>query len=105
MLLTRPMPDTKRNKTARQRFKQTMRKSRSSAIAIATAVLVAAAAGYFVVDQIHRDRARAAAASAAPAGVPVTAEIARLQDMPIYVRGIGTVQAYRSVTIKTRVDG
>ena len=36
---------------------------------------------------------------------PVTAGTATAQDMPVYVRGIGTVQAYNNVTVKSRVDG
>jgi multidrug efflux system membrane fusion protein len=40
-----------------------------------------------------------------PAPVPVTAELARVQDMPIYQLGLGAVQAYNTVTIKVRVDG
>ncbi len=37
--------------------------------------------------------------------VPVIAELAKAQDVPVYVRGLGTVQAYNTVTIKSRVDG
>jgi multidrug efflux system membrane fusion protein len=40
----------------------------------------------------------------APA-VPVSATPARRQDVPIYLTGLGTVQAYNSVLIKSRVDG
>ncbi|MGZ3341793.1 MAG: efflux RND transporter periplasmic adaptor subunit [Reyranella sp.] len=61
-------------------------------------------AGYIVIDQMGRDRARAAAARPAPA-IPVTVATAETKDVPIIVRGIGTVQAYKSVIIKTRVDG
>ena len=61
-------------------------------------------AGYIVIDQMGRDRARAAAARPAPA-IPVTVATAETKDVPIIVRGIGTVQAYKSVVIKTRVDG
>jgi multidrug efflux system membrane fusion protein len=83
-----------------------MAKVRKSGVAIAaTALLAVAVAGYFFIDQASRDKARAAAASAAPAGIPVTVGIARNEDMPVYVRGIGTVQAYKTVTIKSRVDG
>ena len=39
------------------------------------------------------------------AGVPVTATTATARDMPVYVRGIGSAQAYNSVTVKSRVDG
>jgi membrane fusion protein, multidrug efflux system len=61
-------------------------------------------AGYIVIDQMGRDRARAAAARPTPA-IPVTVATAETKDVPIIVRGIGTVQAYKSVVIKTRVDG
>ena len=44
------------------------------------------------------------AARPAPA-IPVTVATAETKDVPIIVRGIGTVQAYKSVTIKARVDG
>jgi multidrug efflux system membrane fusion protein len=37
--------------------------------------------------------------------VPVVAGKATAQDVPVYVIGLGTVQAYNTVTIKTRVDG
>jgi multidrug efflux system membrane fusion protein len=37
--------------------------------------------------------------------IPVTRGKVVAKDMPIYVRGIGTVQAFNTVTIKSRVDG
>jgi multidrug efflux system membrane fusion protein len=42
---------------------------------------------------------------AAAAAVPVTAASARRQDMPVYLRGIGTVQAFNTVEIKAQVSG
>ena len=62
------------------------------------------AAGWLVVAEMGRDRARAAASAQVPA-VPVTTDIAKTKDMPVVVRGIGTVQAYKAVAVKTRVDG
>lgn len=41
----------------------------------------------------------------APLGIPVTVGLAEQQDVPIYLSGIGTVQAFNTVTIKARVDG
>jgi multidrug efflux system membrane fusion protein len=83
-----------------------MAKVRKSGIAVAmTIVLAVAVAGYVFIDQANRDKARAAAASAAPPGIPVTVGIAQKKDVPVYVRGIGTVQAYKMVTVKSRVDG
>jgi membrane fusion protein, multidrug efflux system len=46
----------------------------------------------------------AAAQTAAP-GVPVTAGTVVAQDVPVFLNGIGTVQAYNMVAIKSRVDG
>jgi multidrug efflux system membrane fusion protein len=37
--------------------------------------------------------------------VPVTAAVAQAKSVPIILRGIGTVQAFNSVTVKSRVDG
>jgi membrane fusion protein, multidrug efflux system len=46
-----------------------------------------------------------AAAQAAPQVVPVTAGTVVARDVPVLLQGIGTVQAYNMVTVKTRVDG
>ena len=46
-----------------------------------------------------------AAPQAPPAVVPVTAGTVVAQDVPALLHGIGTVQAYNIVTVKTRVDG
>src|SRR5205085_5996291 len=46
-----------------------------------------------------------AVAQTSPQAVPVTAGIVASQDVPIFLNGIGTVQAYNMVAIKSRVDG
>ena len=46
-----------------------------------------------------------AAAQVAPSEIPVTAGVVTAQDVPQYLEGIGTVQAFNMVTIKTQVDG
>jgi multidrug efflux system membrane fusion protein len=52
---------------------------------------------------------RSARAQASPESpdnaTPVTVVRAQRQDVPEYARGIGTVQAYRSVLVRARVDG
>jgi multidrug efflux system membrane fusion protein len=42
---------------------------------------------------------------AAPPPVPVETAAARRADVPIYLDGLGTVQAFNTVTVTTRVDG
>src|ERR1700761_6467008 len=46
-----------------------------------------------------------AAAQTSPQAVPVTAGTVVAEDVPIFLHGIGTVQAYNMVAIKSRVDG
>jgi membrane fusion protein, multidrug efflux system len=43
--------------------------------------------------------------ASAPPPSPVTAEAAKLQDVPIIIRGLGTVTAYNTVSVKSRVTG
>jgi multidrug efflux system membrane fusion protein len=81
-----------------------MNKKTASRFGAAALVIGLSIAGYIVIDQMGRDRARAAAATPAPS-VPVTIATAEKKDVPIIVRGIGTVQAYKSVVVKARVDG
>ena len=82
-----------------------MAKAKKSRWAIAGVLLAIAAGGYFFIDQADRDKARAAAANTPSPGIPVTVGVAEPRDVPVYVRGIGTVQAYKMVTVKSRVDG
>ncbi|HEV2678564.1 MAG TPA: efflux RND transporter periplasmic adaptor subunit [Aliidongia sp.] len=46
---------------------------------------------------------KAAAPSAAP--IPVKVAAATAADVPIYLQAIGTIQAYNTVNVKTRIDG
>jgi len=74
--------------------------ARMGAIAV-LAVMVGA--GYLFLQHTGRDRA-AVAAMAQPA-MPVSVAVAKTSNVPVYVRGIGTVQALNTAVIKTRVDG
>lgn len=46
-----------------------------------------------------------AAAQVAPPEVPVTVGVVTTRDMPLLLQGIGTLQAFNTVTVKTQVDG
>jgi multidrug efflux system membrane fusion protein len=41
----------------------------------------------------------------APAPIPVVAGVVGTRDVPIYLDGLGTVQAFNTVTVRARVDG
>ncbi len=40
-----------------------------------------------------------------PPAIPVIAGTAETRDVPVYVEGLGSVQAFNTVAVKTRVDG
>jgi membrane fusion protein, multidrug efflux system len=72
------------------------------------AVGAACLAGTFVAW--HRESASAApqpgqATQGQQGPIPVFAGEAKAQDVPIILRGIGAVQAYNTVSVKSRVDG
>ena len=46
-----------------------------------------------------------ARASGPPPSVPVTVAQATKEDLPVYLSGLGSVQAYYTVSLKSRVDG
>jgi multidrug efflux system membrane fusion protein len=67
-------------------------------------LLVAVAAGFGLWRWVGPPAA-AKLEPAVPAGIPVDAVAATRADVPVYLRGLGTVQAYNTVTIHSRVDG
>jgi multidrug efflux system membrane fusion protein len=76
-----------------------MRTGRIAAIAVVSGGVVLA--GWLF---SRHDTAHSAAAPPDPA-IPVTAGTAQAQDVPVYIQGIGTIQAISTVNVKTRVDG
>jgi membrane fusion protein, multidrug efflux system len=70
------------------------------------AVVVLVGIGLFWAHRAaERRSADAAAARAAARSVPVVAVPARRGDMPIALSGLGTVTAFNTVTVRSRVDG
>src|ERR1700738_1412034 len=67
-----------------------------------------AAVGYFGWQWFHRgDQATAAnnAQKAAPSAVRVSIAPVEKADFPVYLTGLGTVQGFNTVVVRTRVDG
>ena len=87
-----------------EKFHKPVRGHRGYVVA-SLAILIAAWGGY--VGWQHRAAAEnaVAAASAPSPAIPVSVATAQRRDVPIYPSGLGTVQAFNTVTVKTRVDG
>jgi membrane fusion protein, multidrug efflux system len=79
---------------------------RHRSIWFSTAIVVVAAGGlaWYVVHQPAKS-ASSQAPSAIPSAVPVTAGLAETKNIPVYLTGLGTVQAFNTVVVKVRVDG
>jgi membrane fusion protein, multidrug efflux system len=81
---------------------------RSVKLLLMLAVIVAAAAGVWWLASPTGQSAVAAEEQGQKTSrppVPVLAGTASVKDFPIVVRGIGSVQAFNTVTVKSRVDG
>jgi multidrug efflux system membrane fusion protein len=79
---------------------------RHRSIWLTTAILVVAASGlaWYVVHQPAKSAPGQTPSAVVPAG-PVTAGLAETKNIPVYLTGLGTVQAFNTVVVKVRVDG
>jgi multidrug efflux system membrane fusion protein len=79
---------------------------RHQSIWLSTAILVVAACGlaWYVLHEPAKSEPSQPTAAIVPA-VPVTAGLAETKNIPVYLTGLGTVQAFNTVVVKVRVDG
>ena len=82
-----------------------MNKKALSKFGAAALLIGLVVAGYILINQMGRDKARAAASATGQPAVPVTIAIAEARDVPVVIRGLGNVQAYKTVAIRSRVEG
>jgi multidrug efflux system membrane fusion protein len=76
---------------------------RKSVIIIAATLIAAGGAGLAI--QRLQDTAEPAQAAVAPPAVPVVAGTVHQGDVPIYLRGVGTVIAYNNVIVRSQITG
>ena len=74
------------------------------------AILVGSYAGwhYFIRTKVADavvDARTSAGKGGSPAPIPVTVARVQKADFPVYLNGLGTVQPFRTVTVRSRVDG
>jgi multidrug efflux system membrane fusion protein len=80
---------------------------RRTLVVTALCAAVALGAGAVLVgaqNQGGRDAGRGQS-TGGPPPTPVLADVARTADVPVYLEGVGTVQAYNTVTVRAQVDG
>jgi multidrug efflux system membrane fusion protein len=81
-----------------------MKRMRLWTVGTAVTLILAGSGTYKLVAAPGRESTGSAGAPAVRP-IPVTAAVAAEKDFPIYRIGLGTVQAYNTVTVKVRVDG
>jgi multidrug efflux system membrane fusion protein len=69
------------------------------------ALLVVGVAGYFGLGRTLWPPGPPSGARAVTAAIPVAVGAVQRADVPIFLAGLGTVQAFNSVVVKSRVDG
>lgn len=79
--------------------------SRRIVVWLGAVVLCAIGAAAIAMRTSSAQQAPSHDSASAEATVPAVVAKATRQDVPIYVDGVGTVQAYQSVLIRARVDG
>src|SRR5947207_3338222 len=70
-------------------------------------VLAVALAGYYGWYRFHGGESSTTAQKSAPKAPPIRVSIASVEkaDFPVYLTGLGTVQGFNTVQVRTRVDG
>lgn len=71
-------------------------------------IAAVALAGYFGWQRFHAEGAKTQTAQKGPpraAAVPVSVVPVQKMDFPVYLTGLGTVQGFNTVQVRTRVDG
>src|SRR6516162_7675948 len=74
---------------------------------IIAVVLLAVIVGFTMVrrSRVEAAQSKKADAAATQRAIPVVAAQVTSRDMPVYLRGLGSVTAFNTVTVKSRVDG
>ncbi len=68
-------------------------------------LLAVALCGYVGERYFFGAGTRTASPAQFPAAIPVTVAQAEITDFPVYLNGLGSVEPYQTVTVRSRVDG
>lgn len=79
-------------------------RARRRTVSIAIVLLIVGGLGYIAWTAIQQKK-QAAGRARPDLAVPVLAATPRVQDMPVYLDGVGAVRALNTVTVRSQVDG
>lgn len=91
------------NKAASEGIARLASSARRRTVSVAVAALIVFGAAYIVWSLFRQ--APSATRSQAGLPVPVLAASPRIEDVPVYLDGVGTVRALNNVTVRAQVDG
>ncbi|MGB8603461.1 efflux RND transporter periplasmic adaptor subunit [Bradyrhizobium sp.] len=94
------------NETAKvtgERVARVASRARRRTVSIAITLLIVGGLGYIAWNAFQQKQAANRARPDLP--VPVLAATPRIQDVPVYLDGVGAVRALNTVTVRSQVDG
>lgn len=93
--------------TAKTAGKSVARSVRRRIVSIFIALLILGGLGYIGWTALQQKQTAGGGRGGAPRDlpVPVLAATPRIQDMPVYLDGVGSVRALNNVTVRSQVDG
>jgi multidrug efflux system membrane fusion protein len=80
-------------------------RARRRIVSITITLLILGGLGYIVWTSLQQKQATNRNAARPDLPVPVLAATPRIQDMPVYLDGVGAVRALNTVTVRSQVDG
>ena len=90
-------------KTAGERVARVASRARRRTVSIAITLLIVGGLGY--IDWTALQQKQAANRARPDLPVPVLAATPRIQDVPVYLDGVGAVRALNNVLVRSQVDG
>lgn len=90
-------------KVAGERVVRVASRARRRTVSIAITLLILGGLGYIAWTSLQQKQAANQARPDLP--VPVLAATPRIQDMPVYLDGVGAVRALNTVIVRSQVDG
>jgi multidrug efflux system membrane fusion protein len=80
-------------------------RARRRAVSIAITLLILGGLGYIGWTSLQQKQAASRGGMPRDLPVPVLAATPRIQDVPVYLDGVGSVRALNNVTVRSQVDG